>query len=96
MNKEGAIASMLVGLISTFSYIYYFKFVYIEIAGRKAEEDWWFGISPEGIGFLFMWLALAVGVMVSLATKAPPAHIQTLVEDIRVPGQRRPHGPDGV
>ena len=26
MNKEGAISSMLVGLISTFAYIYYFKF----------------------------------------------------------------------
>lgn len=93
MNKEGAIASMLTGLISTFSYIYYFKFV---ASQKNVEVAWWFGISPEGIGFLFMWLALFVGVIVSLLTKAPPAHIQSLVEDIRVPGQRRPHGPEGV
>ena len=90
MNKEGAIASMITGLTTTFGYIYYFKFV------NTAKSDWWFGISPEGIGFLFMWLALTVGIVVSLATKAPPQHIQDLVEDIRIPGKRRGHGPDQV
>ncbi len=90
MNREGAIASMLTGLISTFSYIYYFKFINV------SKEAWWLGISPEGIGFAFMWVALIVGVVVSLATPAPPAHIQDLVEDIRVPGQRRGHGPAKV
>jgi len=86
MNREGAIAAMLTGLVSTFSYIYYFKFV------NTDPLNWWFGVSPEGIGFVFMWVALAVGIIVALATKAPPAHIQNLVEDIRVPGQRRIHG----
>ncbi|MCR9279524.1 MAG: cation acetate symporter [Pseudomonadaceae bacterium] len=86
MNREGAIVSMLVGLIATFSYIYYFKF------GGGSPEDYWFGVSPEGIGFVFMWLSLAVGVVVSLSTKPPPVEIQELVEDIRVPGTRRVHG----
>ncbi len=86
MNKEGAIASMLIGLISTVSYISYFKFM-----GGTAD-GWWFGVSPEGIGFVFMWLSAAVGVIVSLATKAPPQDIQDLVEDIRIPGTRRSHG----
>lgn len=90
MNREGAIAAMLTGLISTFAYIYYFKFV------NTSAADWWFGVSPEGIGFVFMWLALIVGVFVALFTKAPPQHIQDLVEDIRVPGQRRGHGPAKV
>jgi len=90
MNREGAIASMVTGLVSTFSYIYYFKFV------NKDPAGWWFGVSPEGIGFVFMWLALFVGIVIALFTKAPPAHIQELVEDIRVPGQRRGHGPKGV
>jgi len=86
MNKEGAITSMLFGLVSTFSYIYYFKFV------NTDSSDWWFGVSPEGIGFVFMWVSGLLGVAVALATKAPPQDIQDLVEDIRVPGTRTAHG----
>ena len=86
MNKEGAIAAMLVGLITTFSYIYYFKF------GGGTSDQWLFGVSPEGIGFVFMWLAAAIGIIVALATPAPPQEIQDLVEDIRIPGARRAHG----
>jgi len=86
MNKEGAIASMLTGLITTFGYIYYFKF------GGGTADQWLLGVSPEGIGFVFMFLSGAVGVMIALVTKAPPEEIQNLVEDIRVPGQRTTHG----
>ena len=86
MNREGAIASMLVGLVSTVAYISYFKFM-----GGTAD-GWWFGVSPEGIGFVFMWVAAAVGICVALVTKTPPQEIQNLVEDIRVPGQRTSHG----
>ena len=86
MNKEGAIASMVVGLVSTFSYIVYFKFM-----GGTAD-GWWFGISPEGIGFVFMWISAAIGVIVALMTKAPPQDIQDLVQDIRIPGTRTSHG----
>ena len=82
MNKEGAIASMLTGLISTFAYIYYFKFVDTDPAG------WWLGVSPEGIGFVFMFLSLAVGIVIALLTPAPTQAIQDMVEDIRVPGGR--------
>ncbi len=85
-NKEGAIAAMVTGLVTTFSYIYYFKF------GGGTSDQWLLGVSPEGIGFLFMWLALAVGVGVALITKVPPQDIQDLVEDIRIPGTRRVHG----
>lgn len=87
MNKEGAVASMLTGLVTTFSYIVYFKF------GGGTPEQWLFGVSPEGIGFVFMFLSLGVGVVVALVTKAPPKDIQALVEDIRIPGTRKPHGP---
>jgi len=55
-------------------------------------EQWLLGVSPEGIGFVFMWLALAVGVAVAIVTKAPPQEIQDLVEDIRIPGTRTAHG----
>lgn len=80
MNKEGAISAMLFGLVSTFSYIIYFKFL------GGTQSGWWFGVSPEGIGFLFMWVSIGIGICVSLATPPPPQHIQDLVEKIRVPG----------
>ncbi|MFN3912275.1 sodium:solute symporter family protein [Hyphomonas sp.] len=86
MNKEGAIASMLFGLITTFSYIYYFKFVDLD------PTHWFLGVSPEGIGFVFMWISALIGIAVSLVTAPPPQDIQDLVEDIRVPGTRTPHG----
>ncbi|MDX1293285.1 MAG: sodium:solute symporter family protein [Hyphomonas sp.] len=86
MNREGAIASMLTGLVTTFWYIYHFKFVDTD------PSHWWFGVSPEGIGFVFMFLSLAVGIVVALVTAPPPRDIQDLVEDIRVPGTRTSHG----
>ena len=86
MNKEGAIVAMLTGLVTTFGYIYFFKF------GGGTPDQYLFDISPEGIGFLFMWLALIAGIATALATKAPSQEIQDLVEDIRVPGSRTGHG----
>ena len=77
---------MTVGLVTTFSYIYYFKF------GGGTADQWFMGVSPEGIGFVFMWLATAVGVGVSSITPEPPQEIQDLVQDIRIPGQRQSHG----
>lgn len=85
MNKEGAIASMLCGLVSTFSYIVYFKFV------GGTQDQWLFGISPEGIGFLFMFPSLLIGCTTALLTPPPPKKIQRLVEDIRIPGSRENH-----
>ena len=86
MNKEGAIAAMLTGLITTFSYIVYFKFM------GGTPDQYLFGVSPEGIGFVFMFLSFAVGIVTALVTAPPPQDIVDLVEDIRVPGTRRPHG----
>ena len=86
MNREGAIAAMLVGLVSTFAYIVYFKFV------NPDPALWWWGVSPEGIGFVFMWAALGVGIGVALLTPPPPREVRELVEDIRIPGTRASHG----
>lgn len=82
MNKEGAIAGMAVGLVFTFSYIVFFKFISPEL---DTAEHWWFGISPEGIGTLGMIFNFVVSVAVASVTKAPPEDIQHLIEDIRVP-----------
>ncbi|WP_285276463.1 sodium:solute symporter family protein [Halopseudomonas bauzanensis] len=82
MNKEGAIAGMAVGLVFTFSYIVFFKFISPELDNA---EHWWFGISPEGIGTLGMIFNFIASVAVASVTKAPPEEIQHLIEDIRVP-----------
>ena len=82
MNKEGAITGMLVGLIFTFTYIVYFKFVSPEF---NSAEYWLFGISPEGIGFIGMLLNIISAYGVSRVTSPPPLGIQNLVDDIRIP-----------
>jgi cation/acetate symporter len=82
VNKEGAIAGMLTGLVFTISYISYFKFVYPEL---NTAEHWWWGISPEGIGSLGMALNFLVCFGVSWMTPAPPSHVQQLIQDIRIP-----------
>jgi cation/acetate symporter len=82
VNKEGAIAGMLTGLVFTISYISYFKFVYPEL---NTAEHWWWGLSPEGIGSLGMALNFLVCFGVSWLTPAPPSHVQQLIQDIRIP-----------
>ena len=82
MNKEGAIAGMLAGLVFTFAYIVYFKFVSPEL---NTEEYWLMGISPEGIGLVGAVLNFAVAGLVMRLSSAPPDSIQDLVDDIRLP-----------
>lgn len=82
MNKEGAITGMLVGLIFTFTYIVYFKFVSPEF---NSAEYWLLGISPEGIGFIGMLLNIISAYGVSRVTTPPPLDVQNLVDDIRIP-----------
>ena len=82
INKEGAIAGMVVGLLFTSFYIIYFKFLFPEM---NVAENWWFGISPEGIGTLGMILNFLVSGVVSHLTPEPPQEVQDLVENIRYP-----------
>ena len=82
MNKEGAIAGMISGLVFTASYIIYFKFI---DPSANNENHWWFGVSPEGSGTLGMTLNFMVAFTVSSLTAAPPKNVQDLVERIRVP-----------
>jgi cation/acetate symporter len=82
MNKEGAIAGMISGLTFTASYIIYFKFINPSI---NSAENWWFGISPEGIGTLGMLTNFLVAWLISRVTAPPPDEIKSMVEDIRIP-----------
>ena len=82
INKQGAITGMLLGLIFTFSYIVYFKFVSPQL---NNAEHWWLGISPEGIGFIGMLLNIGAAFAVSRFSPPPPPKVQGLVDDIRIP-----------
>jgi len=89
VNKEGAIAGMLTGLLFTYGYIEFFKGLFLKWAGAPWGEDvaanWLFGISPEGIGVIGMLLNVSVALVVSHLTSPPPDDIQHMVEHIRVP-----------
>jgi len=82
INKEGAIAGMVVGLLFTFSYIVFFKFVSPEL---DTSEYWWLGISPQGIGVVGALLNMAVATGVSLATESPPSEVEDMLDSIRRP-----------
>ncbi|NBC88720.1 MAG: cation acetate symporter, partial [Alphaproteobacteria bacterium] len=76
MNKEGAIAGMVSGLVFTFGYIVYFKFL---APGANTAESWLFGISPEGIGVIGMLVNFAVAIAVASVTRRTPEDVRTLV-----------------
>ena len=82
-NKEGAISGMLAGLVFTFAYIAYFKFVAPEL---NSAEYWLWGISPEGIGAIGMLLNFVIAMTISHLTAKPPETVQALVDNIRIPG----------
>jgi cation/acetate symporter len=82
MNKEGAITGMIVGIVFTASYIIYFK---PQLGGPGLPENFWWGISPEGIGTLGMILNFVIALIVSRFTIAPPMEVQELTERIRTP-----------
>ncbi len=85
MNRGGAIAGMLTGLIFTLVYIVYFKRDVLLGMEKVPDTQWFLGISPEGIGVIGMLLNFAVAFIVMKMTAPCPDHIQHLVENIRYP-----------
>ncbi|AMQ55683.1 sodium:solute symporter family protein [Algoriphagus sanaruensis] len=81
-NKAGAITGMIAGLVFTIAYISYFKFIAPEL---NNSEHWWWGISPEGIGSVGMLINFACCYFVSKFTPPPPAEVQELIQEIRIP-----------
>ncbi|KAA5823596.1 cation acetate symporter [Algibacter amylolyticus] len=82
MNKEGAIAGMVVGILSMLFYMTKFKFGWF---GGGTKADWWFGISPEGFGTVAMIINFIVSVVIMKFTPEPPLDVQEIVENIRIP-----------
>ena len=82
MNREGAMSGMIVGILFTATYIIYFK---PQLGGSGSSEDYWFGISPEGIGTLGMFFNFIIAILVSRFTAPPSKEVQELTERIRTP-----------
>ncbi len=82
MNKEGAISGMIVGVSLMLFYMLKFKF---GLFGGGTNDDWWFGISPEGFGTLAMIVNFIVSLTICHLTNKPPKEIQDLVDQIRIP-----------
>ena len=82
MNKEGAVAGMVIGMLCMLYYMVKFKFDWF---GGGTKEDWWFGISPEGFGTVAMVINFVVSLSIAYLTPKPPFEIQELVENIRIP-----------
>ncbi len=77
MNRQGAVAGMLVGIGFTGFYIIGNRFF--------GMPTWFFGISAQGIGTIGMVFNMVTTVIVSSMTPPPPQEIQDLVESVRVP-----------
>lgn len=82
MNKEGAIAGMVVGILLMLFYMVKYK---LGGFGGGTPDDWWFGISPEGFGSVAMIVNFVVSFTISRFWPAPPEDVQEMVESIRFP-----------
>jgi len=84
MNKEGAIAGMIVGIVTMLYYMLKYKLGWFDDV-LPSKSEWWFGISPEGFGSVSMLLNFIVSITIMKLTPAPPQEVQDIVERIRIP-----------
>jgi len=88
VNKAGAIAGMLTGLLSTLLYIFTYKGWFFVTGTNMLEnvpENWFLGVAPEAFGALGALLNFVVAFAVTKVTAPVPDEIRQMVEDIRVP-----------
>ena len=89
MNSTGAMAGMLAGIFFTLFYVFAHKGIFFvkgtEFVDVVGGPNGWFGIEPNAIGALGAVVNFAVAFIVDKMTTPPPAHIQDMVEAIRVP-----------
>ena len=80
MNREGCQSpACCAGSAFTIGYIIYFQFL------GGTPEQYLFGITPEGIGFVGMLINFAVAFLVSAFTPDPPQDVQDMVDSIHIP-----------
>jgi cation/acetate symporter len=89
MNKEGAIAGMIAGLLVTLFYVFAHKGIFFikgtDFVDMVGGTNGWFGITPEAVGTVGAIVNFIVAYVVDKFTKEPPEHIQHMVEAIRTP-----------
>ena len=89
MNKEGAIAGMLAGLFVTCFYVFAHKGIFFikgtEFTDLIGGPNSFFGITPEAFGAVGAVVNFIVAIIVDKMTGEPPAHIQAMVESVRIP-----------
>jgi len=82
MNKEGAVAGMVSGIVLMMFYMLKFK---LQFFGGGDQNDWWFGTSPEGFGTIAMLVNFIVSIVISRFTAPPSEKIKQMVDAIRHP-----------
>ena len=89
MNKEGAMAGMLAGLAVTLFYVFAHKGIFFikgtDFLPMIGGANSFFGITPEAFGAVGALVNFIVAFLVDKVTKEPPAHIQAMVEAVRIP-----------
>jgi cation/acetate symporter len=93
MNKEGAIAGMVVGITAMLLYMVKYRLGWFDDV-LPDKSEWWFGISPEGFGTIAMLLNFIVSIVIMKFTPEPPQDVQDIVENIRIPsgaGETKDH-----
>lgn len=89
MNKEGAMAGMLAGLFITLFYVFAHKGLFFikgtEYLDLIGGPNAFLGITPEAFGAVGAIVNFIVAFVVDKVTAEPPAHIQQMVENVRVP-----------
>ena len=88
VTREGAVLGMLAGIGVTLVYVFQHKGVMF-IPGTSFLGDlppnWFLGIEPNAFGVVGAIVNFSVTLSVSRLTAPPPASVQQLVEEIRVP-----------
>ena len=79
VNRAGGIAGMIAGISFTSAYIVYFQFL------GGTSDEYFLGITPEGIGFIGMLINFAVTGIVSALTPRPPEFVREMVDNIHIP-----------
>ena len=82
-------AGMIAGLAVTLFYVFAHKGIFFikgtDFVDMIGGPNSFFGITPEAFGAVGAMVNFVVAFLVDKVTKEPPAHIQAMVEAVRIP-----------